>query len=119
MCHVLIIEDEPLVALHIQSVLAENGATSFGLATTERQAVDAAMAERPAVIVADVLLREGNGLDAVREIQRRAGEIPVIFITATPDLSGLTGSRVRVLAKPTYESSIRRAFIDMAPRGDP
>ena len=35
MCHVLIIEDEMLVAMHLQSVLGEEGAMSFAFASTE------------------------------------------------------------------------------------
>ena len=47
MCHVLIIEDEPLVALTIQDMLEDEGATSFDIAATQADAVAAALHHRP------------------------------------------------------------------------
>ena len=47
MCHVLIIEDEPLVAMAIQDILALQGATSFEIVDTEEAAVSAAAATEP------------------------------------------------------------------------
>lgn len=35
MCHVLIIEDEPLVAMEIEDILMVNGATSVEIVDTE------------------------------------------------------------------------------------
>ena len=58
MCHVLIIEDEALIALDIQDMLSTAGATTFSFAETEREAVDAARERRPDVIMSDVRLRE-------------------------------------------------------------
>ena len=34
MCHVLIIEDELLIALDLEGLFAQHGATSFAIATT-------------------------------------------------------------------------------------
>ena len=84
MCHVLIIEDEALIALDLQDMLSTAGATSFSFAETEREAVDAARIQRPDVIMSDVMLREGTGPHAVESIQGEMGPLPVIFITSTP-----------------------------------
>jgi CheY-like chemotaxis protein len=80
--HVLIIEDDPLVALSIQDVLADNGCTSFDLASSFESALAAAHGRCPDLITADVRLAPGNGVDAVRAICA-ATPIPVIFITGT------------------------------------
>jgi CheY-like chemotaxis protein len=48
MCHVLIIEDEALVALHLETILADYGATSFSFAETEAEAVRQARRRLPA-----------------------------------------------------------------------
>ncbi len=117
-CHVLIIEDELLIALHLQSLLGEHGATSFDLAATESGAVQAALATLPGVIVSDVTLARGNGLAAVRTIHQHAGPIPVIFMTATPERCDITGAHVRVLSKPATETSIRQAFSEISPVQD-
>ena len=83
MCHVLIIEDEPLVAMSIEDLLALEGATSFAIASTELEAVAAATAHKPSVITSDVKLLEGTGPAAVAQIHERMGPIPIIFVTGT------------------------------------
>lgn len=46
-CHVLIIEDEPLVALMLQFLLEDEGATSFTFACSEAAAVEFALVTPP------------------------------------------------------------------------
>jgi CheY-like chemotaxis protein len=53
---VLIIEDEPFFAMDLQSVLELVGASSFAFADTHKEAVAAALAQKPAVITSDVML---------------------------------------------------------------
>lgn len=81
--HVLIIEDEPLIAMSIEDVLRDCGCTSFDLAASVEQAIVAAKRRCPDLITADVELAPGCGIDAVAAI---CGErpIPVIFITSAP-----------------------------------
>ena len=50
MCHVLVIEDDLLIALYLQTLLEENGATSVDIADTEIEAIRAAAANPPSVI---------------------------------------------------------------------
>jgi len=114
-CHVLVIEDEFLIATYIQMVLEENGATSVEVVATEREAVQAALAKRPGVITSDIKLAEGSGLKAVETIHAQAGPIPVIFITSTPELCDVTGPHIRVVGKPAAEGAIKHAFLDMFP----
>jgi AmiR/NasT family two-component response regulator len=52
MCHTLIIEDEPLLALHMADLAEEPGATSVDLADTECSAVDLAIRKKPDMIAA-------------------------------------------------------------------
>jgi DNA-binding response OmpR family regulator len=80
--HCLIIEDEALIGLAIQDVLADNGCTSFDFASCFETAVAAANRRCPDLITADVQLAPGNGIDAVQAICCRK-HIPVIFITGT------------------------------------
>ncbi|HEY2710656.1 MAG TPA: response regulator [Caulobacteraceae bacterium] len=88
MCHVLIIEDDAIAAIDIKETLQSAGATSFAFATTEREAIDCAREERPALITCDVMLACGFGPSAVHTIEAALGPLPVIFITATPDQCG-------------------------------
>ena len=114
MCHVLIIEDERLIALDIEDILTRQGATSFDMVDTEQDAIDAATSRRPDVITADVVLRAGSGPTAVEAILARYGPIPTLYITGTPDVCRPTAT-VRVLRKPVNETALTRAFQAMRP----
>lgn len=80
--HALIIEAEPLVALMIQDVLEENGFDSCAFATAAEEAINAAAERCPDLIVADVDLREGCGIEAVQSICS-GKPIPIIFASET------------------------------------
>jgi CheY-like chemotaxis protein/DNA-directed RNA polymerase specialized sigma24 family protein len=89
---VLIIEDEPLIAMDIKTIVENLGHTVTGVARTHRQAVQLAKQKRPGVILADIHLADGSsGIDAVNQILATF-EVPVIFITAFPERL-LTGQR--------------------------
>ena len=114
MCHVLIIEDEPLVAMSIQDILASQGATSFEIVETEKAAVLAATANEPRIITSDVKLLEGTGPAAVREIHKRLGPIPVIFITGTPEECRPCNPPGSIVPKPFTAHAIIAAFHQLA-----
>ena len=113
MCHVLIIEDEPFVAMNIQMMLEDEGATSFDIAVTEAEAIAAALANPPELITSDVRLIEGTGPAAVLEIHRRLGEVPVIFISGTPEDCRPCDPPGIVLSKPVRRSELKNAFHQM------
>lgn len=113
MCHVLIIEDEPLIALWIRDVLEEEGATSFSFAATQQEAIVAAAAELPAFITSDVKLLEGTGPLAVEAIRRRHGALPVLFITASPTECGHCSTHTRIITKPFGGRLVARAFHEL------
>lgn len=118
MCHVLIIEDEPLVAFDLQDMLSAAGATSFAFAETEHEAVSEARMRRPDVITSDVLLREGTGPHAVETILGELGPVPVIFITASPDQCAPRDPAAQILAKPVANGVVREAFRSVAPHAE-
>ena len=83
MMHALIIEDEALIAMAIEEALQTCGFTSFEVAVSAQEAVEAAARKCPDLITADVELRPGSGIDAVQSICS-GRSIPVVFITGTP-----------------------------------
>ncbi len=94
---VLIIEDEPIIALDLENLVTELGHKVVATAATRDEAVAKAHSERPGLVLADINLGEGgSGIDAVAEILN-SFDIPVIFITAYPEKL-LTGER----PEPTY-----------------
>jgi CheY-like chemotaxis protein len=110
MCHVLIIEDHPMIAMLLQDALEDEGATSFAFAATQKDAVDLARQNRPAIITSDVNLLEGNGPAAVATIQAELGDVPVIFITATPSECKPCAPPGVVLLKPVNVHHVAAAF---------
>ena len=89
---VLIIEDEPLIAADLRSLVEQLGHEVTTVARTHDEAVRAALDRRPGLILSDIQLADGSsGLDAVNDILG-AQEAPVIFITGYPELF-LTGRR--------------------------
>ncbi len=119
---VLIIEDEPIIALDLTRVVRELGHTVTGVAATRDEAVRMAEEKRPGLVLADVRLADGsNGMDAARDIRREV-DVPVIFITAFPEHL-LTGDRPEpafLVTKPFREDTVRalvgQALFFHAPR---
>ncbi len=94
---VLIIEDEPIIALDLENLVTELGHKVVATAASRDEAVAKAHSERPGLVLADINLGEGgSGIDAVNDILN-SFDIPVIFITAYPEKL-LTGER----PEPTY-----------------
>ncbi len=89
---VMIIEDEPIIAMDLEGVLDSLGHRVTGVARTEKEAVHLAASKRPGLILADIQLADGSsGIDAVNKILSDT-QVPVIFITAFPERL-LTGER--------------------------
>lgn len=100
MCHVLIIEDEILIALDLRALLEDQGTKTFAFAGTQAEAVEAAREQKPDFITADVALLEGTGPKAVETILQEIGPVPVVFITGTPEACHPCPPPARVLDKP-------------------
>ena len=99
---VLIIEDEPVIAMDIEELVSNCGHRVVGVATTEAEAVEMAEQHRPGLILADINLGDGgDGTSAVARIMKHH-YAPVIFVTAYPERL-LTGEAVEpafVITKP-------------------
>ena len=105
---VLIIEDEPIIAMDLEQIVTDLGHRVIGMAATHRQAVEMASQKRPGLILADIQLADGSsGLDAVNELLQTF-EAPVIFITAYPERF-LTGTRPEpafLVTKPFHANAL-------------
>lgn len=98
--HVLIIEEEALLAMDLQCFLEELGADSCALADSEADAVRSALAQPPDLITADIDLREGSGVGAVRAIRRQIGNVPVVYLTDKPERCEPLNERTHAVRKP-------------------
>jgi DNA-binding NarL/FixJ family response regulator len=82
---VLIIEDDLLIAGHIEVALTEAGFNVVGVATTGEEALELAAAQLPDLAVTDVRLAgDGDGVDAAIALFRGHG-IRCIFASAYSD----------------------------------
>jgi DNA-directed RNA polymerase specialized sigma24 family protein len=112
---VLIIEDEPLIAMDLEGIVEGLGHRVTSVARTHGQAVRAVESEKPGLVLADIQLADGSsGLDAVNDILGSFA-VPVIFITAYPERL-LTGERPEpafLITKP-YQPDTVKAIVSQA-----
>jgi CheY-like chemotaxis protein len=112
---VLIIEDEPMIAMDLESIVEGLGHRVMGTARTHAEAVSAANQRKPGLVLADIQLADGSsGLDAVNEMLGSFA-VPVIFITAYPARL-LTGERPEpafLITKP-YQPDTVKAIVSQA-----
>ena len=109
---VMIIEDEPIIAMDIETIVRDLGHDVTGVAVTRDEAVAMAMEDRPGLVLADIQLADdSSGIDAVKDILAEF-QVPVIFITAFPERL-LTGERPEptfLITKPFQRSTVKAAI---------
>ncbi|MEV5706757.1 response regulator transcription factor [Actinoallomurus sp. NPDC052274] len=100
---VLVVDDEPYLADLVATALRYEGFES-AVAGTGAEALARVTAFRPDLIVLDVMLPDGSGLDTCRRLRREGCEAPVVFLTArdaTEDkIAGLTVGGDDYVTKP-------------------
>ncbi len=110
---ILIIEDEPIIAMDLETIVEDLGHHVVGVARGRRQAVAFAAQWKPELIISDIRLADGSsGIDVVNDIVT-SGSKPVIFITAYPAqyLSTIVNrpEPAFILSKPFNPDSVRAA----------
>jgi CheY-like chemotaxis protein len=112
---VIIIEDEPLIAMDIARIVEEMGHLVCGTAADHAEAIRLANHARPDLVLADIQLKGGDsGIEAVQEILQNV-TVPVVFVTGFPERL-LTGERPEpafLLTKP-FKPKELIAIVDQA-----
>jgi CheY-like chemotaxis protein len=112
---IMIIEDEPLIAMDIEQMVESLGHKVVSIARTHAEAVSLFNQTQPRMILADIQLADGSsGIDAVNDILN-THSVPVIFITAFPERL-LTGERPEptfLVTKP-FNPEMVKALISQA-----
>ena len=106
---VMIIEDEPIIAMDLEALLESLGHRVTGVARTEKEAIHLASVKRPRLILADIQLADGSsGIDAVNSILKTVS-VPVIFITAFPErlLTGEKPEPAFLITKPFMPDMVK------------
>lgn len=108
---ILLVEDEPVVAMDVEERLARMGYAPVGRAQSGDEAVAMSTALRPDVVLMDIrLVGAMDGIAAATEIHRRI-DTPVVFLTAHCEDETLVRARQATpygyLIKPIKDSDLR------------
>jgi diguanylate cyclase (GGDEF)-like protein len=110
---VMMVDDEPMMTDVAQAYLEDAGYTRFVAVHDPLQAMDTARAQRPGLILLDLMMPALNGFDLLRMIRldERLRYTPVIVLTAASDpaskLRALELGATEFLAKPVDASELK------------
>jgi DNA-binding response OmpR family regulator len=82
--HILIIEDDPAIASVLQKTLSRDGFNAVWK-STGREGLVYLMRNSVHLVVLDLRLPDGSGLDVCREIRQRKIRVPVLILTVHGD----------------------------------
>jgi two-component system, cell cycle sensor histidine kinase and response regulator CckA len=117
---ILVVEDDPQVRAMARRILASNGHRVI-VASGSKHALELARGSpSPDLLVTDVILPDGNGVDLARELGRWWPGIPVVFMSGYtgqnfPALDALPAD-ARFLPKPFTPDALLRAVRDALDR---
>jgi CheY-like chemotaxis protein len=118
---ILVIDDEPEVRTGMRTLLERLGcrvAVCSGYAEAERLLQDQAL--EPDLIVADFRLRQHeNGIDTVRRLRARLGDVPALLVsgdTAPERLREARASGLPLLHKPVSGEKLTEAMLSALAR---
>jgi DNA-binding NarL/FixJ family response regulator len=90
---VMIVDDHEVVREGIRALLeSAGGIVVAGEAGAVKESVEVAMSVRPDVVIMDVRLEDGSGIEACREIRAARPEIKVVMLTSFADDEALFAS---------------------------
>jgi CheY-like chemotaxis protein len=106
----LIVEDEGLIALHLQELLQKAGYDVLDLVPSGEDAIECVRASIPDLILMDISLDgELDGIETARHIRKRL-DIPIIFLTAHSESKRLMAAEdlapYDFLGKPFFLSDV-------------
>ncbi len=84
---ILVVDDERMIRWSLRSCFEEAGAEVEEAATLE-EARRALAGPEPSLLVLDIRLPDGDGMDLLREVVRARPELPILVITAYGSLKG-------------------------------
>lgn len=107
---ILIVEDDPVIAIDIKSLLRQEGFSIVGVAKDASRAWDLLASEQPNFAILDIYLGSGpNGID-VAEVIHEKYHIPYIFLTSFSDSDTLAAAQEQgpfgYLVKPFQDQTL-------------
>lgn len=122
---VWIVDDDQAIRWVLEKALARAGIATRSFSQAP-DVLDALGRDMPSVLVSDIRMPGGNGLELLRQIKERHAGLPVIVMTAFADLdstvSAFQGGAFDYLAKPFDVNEavalIQRAMQEVAPQNE-
>jgi DNA-binding NarL/FixJ family response regulator len=119
---VLIADDQTITRTGLQHLLAEDeGIEVVGAARTGAEAVDMAASLQPDVILMDLRMPDGNGIEATRRIYRASPRIGILVLTVFEDdtsvFAAIRAGARGYLLKHTEQDELLRAIRTVAQGG--
>jgi len=114
---ILLVDDHEIVRQGLKTVLAQDGRLRIvGEATTAKAAVSTALTSKPDVVLLDIRLPDGSGVDACVDILEQCPATRVLFLTSYADddtvlaaiMAGAHGYLVKEIGIDTLVDSIKR-----------
>jgi len=114
---VAIIEDEPIIALELESICTDAGFQVVGFAATASKAWEKFSDIPPDVLISDMELADGSdGVDTVLRLRTLRPDMFIIFVTAakmSETVDRIVASNPdRVLNKPFDVAELRKALAE-------
>jgi len=109
---ILVIDDEKVILESLTMFLTEKGYSVENAASAAegREKVDTL---KPDIVILDIRLPDGNGLELLKELKNRAREMPVIMITAFHDMDStikaIKHGATEYITKPIDADELERA----------
>jgi DNA-binding NarL/FixJ family response regulator len=118
----MLVDDHEVVREGLKALLnRRDGMTVVGEAGTVEQSIEVAASVRPDVVVMDLRLPDGSGIEACREIRSELPDTKVIMLTSYADqeavMSSILGGASAYLLKQTRGSQLAEAIEGVA-RGE-
>lgn len=117
---VLVVEDDPVLALALEAALLDLGVAYIELCATTEEALQALRSDRPDAIVLDVHLADRDDGWAVAELVDGIGPNPprIIFSTGSPqDIPEAIAQLGDILEKPYEPQELARLLTEPKPAG--
>ncbi|PFG42948.1 LmbE family N-acetylglucosaminyl deacetylase [Isoptericola jiangsuensis] len=124
---VLVVEDDPDTALLVRTILERRGGMDVVVAGDTTAALAALDADPPDLLLTDIELPGGSGLDLAREVRTRGLGLPVIVMTAHASVDYAVGALredvdeflVKPVDSATLVDRVRALVADARRRGTP
>src|SRR4051794_35270312 len=82
---VLIADDDPLVRHVLRTTLESAGFEVVAEAATGRETVERVLERQPDLLVLDLVMSDGDGIDVIRRLRRSGVDTPIVVLTAGAD----------------------------------